>query len=204
MTGPMYAFSTVAVTRSYSPHLGAMSIEHETNTLGAIRRTISRTRRSCAPWRNDQRKQIAIASQPSATSLRIAASASASFSGTTTSPKQSTRSETPWTRRLGTIGSGFWLSGKWTTLPMSREVTPREPRMMWIASSWPLVVIRPTRAPLRWMSAFVPTVVPWVRIAIAAQNRSNGKPSRSAATRIASSMPSAKSLGVEAALVAVT
>jgi hypothetical protein len=43
-----------------------------------------------------------------------------------------------------------------------------------------------------------------VRIAIAAQNRSKGKPSRSAATRIASIMPSAKLPGVEAALVAVT
>jgi hypothetical protein len=44
MTGPMYAFSTVAVVRSYSPHFGAMSIEQETNTSGAMRRTSSRTR----------------------------------------------------------------------------------------------------------------------------------------------------------------
>src|SRR5437899_8125610 len=86
---------------------------------------------------------------------------------------------------------------------MSREETPREPRMMWIASSWPCVVIRPTRAPFLWMSAFVPTVVPWVSTAISLQNCSNESPSRSAATRIAASMPSAKLPGVEGALVAV-
>ena len=40
----MYAFSTVAVVRSYSPHLGAMSMEHDTNTFGARRFTISATR----------------------------------------------------------------------------------------------------------------------------------------------------------------
>src|SRR5438094_465203 len=86
---------------------------------------------------------------------------------------------------------------------MSREETPREPRMMWIASSWPCVVIRPTRAPFLWMSAFVPTVVPWVSTAISLQNCSNESPSRSAATRIAAIMPSAKLPGVEGALVAV-
>src|SRR5262252_5929928 len=86
---------------------------------------------------------------------------------------------------------------------MSRDETPREPRMMWIASSWPFVVIRPTFAPLRWISAFVPTVVPWVRTEMSEQNRSNESPRRSDATRIAASMPSAKSRGVEEALVAV-
>src|SRR5512134_2563877 len=53
------------------------------------------------------------------------------------------------------------------------------------------------------MSALVPTVVPCVRTEIRSQNASNGSPSRSAATRIASSMPAAKLPGVEAALVAV-
>src|SRR5437867_12255804 len=86
---------------------------------------------------------------------------------------------------------------------MSPEETPREPRMMWIASSWPRVVIRPTFAPFLWMSAFVPTVVPWVSTAISLQNCSNESPSRSAATRIAASMPSAKLAGVEEDFVAV-
>jgi hypothetical protein len=75
--------------------------------------------------------------------------------------------------------------------------------MMWIASSCPLVVISPTFAPRRWMSALVPTVVPCVRTEIRSQNVSNGSSRRSAATRIAFSMPSAKLPGVEAALVAV-
>ena len=108
--------SAVAVTRSYSPHLGAMSTEQVTNTSFAI----SFTRFSCAGLRNDQRKQIAIASTPSSRSWRIAASASRSFSATTISPKQSTRSEMPRIRRLGTIGAGFCVSGKCTTLRMSR------------------------------------------------------------------------------------
>ncbi len=193
----------MAVVRSYSPHLGAMSMEQDTNTPGAMRFTISATRRSCAGLRKDHRKQIAMASQPSASSSRIAVSASTSFSGTITSPKQSMRSEIPLIRRLGTIGSGFWLSGKCTTLAMSREFTPREPRMMWMASSWPRVVMSPTFAPLRWISAFVPTVVPWVRTRICPQKSANSSSSRSAATRMAFSMPSAKLPGVDEDLVAV-
>ena len=63
-----------------------------------------------------------MASTPSATSSRIAASACASFRDTTTSPKQSTRSDTPRIRRLGTIGTGFEVSGKCTTLRMSRPL----------------------------------------------------------------------------------
>src|SRR6266545_1802359 len=199
----MYAFSAVAVTRSYSPHLGAMSVEQQTNRFGAIFPIISFTRCSCRGYLNDHRKHTPIASTPASTRRPIADSASDSFRGTTTSPKQSTRSDTPSIRRFGTIGTGFWLEGKWTTLAMSREETPREPRMMWIASSWPCVVIRPTRAPFLWMSAFVPTVVPWVSTAISPQNCSNESPRRSAATRIAAIMPSAKSAGVEGALVAV-
>src|SRR2546421_4544520 len=149
--------------RSYSPHLGAISVEQETNRFGATLRIISFTRCSCRGYLNDQRKHTPIASTPASTRRSIAVAASDSFKGTTTSPKQSTRSETPSIRRLGTMGTGFWLEGKWTTLAMSREETPREPRMMWIASSWPRVVIRPTFAPFLWISAFVPTVVPWVR-----------------------------------------
>ena len=41
--------------------------------------------------------------------------------------------------------------------------------MMWIASSWPLVVIRPTRAPFFWMMVLVPTVVPCDRKAMSRQ-----------------------------------
>src|SRR5581483_9643382 len=88
-------------------------------------------------------------------------------------------------------------------LRRSREVTPREPRMMWIASSWPLVVIRPTFAPFLWIRAFVPTVVPCVSTSMFLQKSSNESPRRSAATVIAASMPSAKLGGVEEDLVAV-
>src|SRR5438445_547767 len=124
--------------------------------------TKEEARCSCRAYLNDQRKHTPIASTPASTRRLIAVSASDSFNGTTTSPKQSTRSDTPSIKRFGTMGTGFWLEGKWTTLAISREETPREPRMMWIASSWPRVVIRPTRAPFLWISAFVPTVVTWV------------------------------------------
>ena len=110
----------MAVTRSYSPHFGAMSTEQVTKTSLRFSRTSAFTRCSCAGLRNDHRKQIAIACTPSAISSRIAASASFSFRETTISPKQSTRSETPRIRRLGTIGCGFEVSGKCTTLRMSR------------------------------------------------------------------------------------
>src|SRR2546422_8564854 len=76
-----------------------MSTEQVTKTTFEICSTISRTRNSCAGFLNDQRKQMAIACTPSASRLRIAASASVSFSETTISPKQSTRSETPRIRR---------------------------------------------------------------------------------------------------------
>src|SRR6266480_2912681 len=189
--------------RSYSPHFGAMSTEHETNTWGARSRIISFTRNSCCEYLNDQRKQTAIAWTSWATRRWMASTTFASLSGTTTSPKQSTRSDTPSIRRFGTIGTGFWLSGKCTTLRMWRDVTPREPRMMWMASSWPRVVIRPTRAPFLWMRVFVPTVVPCVSTATSRQNRSKESPRRSAASRIAAIMPSAKSPGVDGDLVAM-
>src|SRR5258705_13380434 len=118
--------------RSYSPHLGAISVEQETNRFGAIFAIISFTRCSCRGYLNDQRKQTPIASTPASTRRAIADSASDSFKGTTTSPKQSTRSDTPSIRRFGTMGRGFWLGGKWTSLAMLREGTPREPRVIGI------------------------------------------------------------------------
>ena len=97
-----------------------MSKDVVTNTSGASSWTIALTRFSWAGLRKDQRKQMAIASTPCATRSRIAPSASRSFSATTISPKQSTRSDTPRIKRLGTIGAGFEVSGKCTTLRMSR------------------------------------------------------------------------------------
>jgi len=72
-----------------------------------------------------------------------------------------TRSETPATRRFGTIGSGFWLSGKCTTWRTSRPPMPREPRMMWMTSLCPARgdeadARARASAPRRWW----PTVVP--------------------------------------------
>ncbi len=73
--------------------------------------------------------------------------------------------------------------------------------MMWIASSWPRVVIRPTFAPRFWMMVLVPTVVPCDRKAMSRQNLSIDRPSSAAPAPSASIMPRAKSGGVEGTLV---
>ena len=72
--------------------------------------------------------------------------------------------------------------------------------MMWIASSWPLVVMRPTFAPRFWMMVLVPTVVPCDRNAMSRQNLSSETPSACAPAPSASSMPREKSGGVEGTL----
>ena len=72
--------------------------------------------------------------------------------------------------------------------------------MMWIASSCPLVVMRPTLAPRFWMMVFVPTVVPCERNAMSRQNSFSESPSASAPAPSASIMPRAKSGGVEGTL----
>ena len=158
------------------------------------------TRRSCSACLNDHRKQIAIASTPLPTSVRIAASASSSFSSTTTCPLQSTRSLTSAMNGLGTIGSGLPLSGKCSTCTLFNPGTPRAPRMMWITSRCPRVVIKPTRAPRRWSIALVPTVVPRARRSVFRSKASVVTPSFSPARRSDSITPSEKSPGVDDAL----
>ncbi len=73
--------------------------------------------------------------------------------------------------------------------------------MMWIASSCPLVVIRPTRAPFFWMMVLVPTVVPCDRKAMSRQKSSSFTPSACAPAPSASIMPREKSPGVDGTLV---
>ena len=76
--------------------------------------------------------------------------------------------------------------------------------MMWIASSWPRVVIRPTFAPLRWISVLVPIVVPWLTIATSRQKDARSFPSLPAAISSAATNPALKSGGVDAALAVTT
>ena len=190
----------MATVRSYSPQRGIRSAEQQTNTWGASRSTIAFTRRSCSANLKDHRKQMAIDSTPLATSLSMAAFASSSFSSTTTWPLQSTRSLTSAMKGLGTMGSGLPLSGKCSTWTLLRPGTPRAPRMMWMTSRWPRVVIRPTLAPRRWSMALVPTVVPSARRAVSLSSASVVMPSRSAARRSDSMTPSEKSSGVDEAL----
>jgi len=58
-------------------------------------------------------------------------------------------------------------------------------------------------APFLWISAFVPTVVPWVSTAISPQNFSNENPRRSAAHLHRGEHAFGEVAGVEGALVAV-
>ena len=143
---------------------------------------------------------MAMARAPLPTSRRMAASASSSLSSTTTCPLQSTRSLTSAMSVFGTRGSGLLLSGKCRTFSLARPGTPRAPRMMWMTSRWPLVVISPTRAPRRWSSALVPTVVPRARRAVRRSSASVESPSLSAASASESSTPWEKSCGVDGAL----
>ena len=130
----------------------------------------------------------------------MAASASSSFSSTTTSPLQSTRSLTSAIQVLGTMGgSGLLLSGKCRTFSLARPGTPRAPRMMWMTSRCPRVVMSPTLAPRRWSSALVPTVVPRARRAVRVRSASVVSPSLSAAMASESSTPWEKSPGVDGA-----
>ena len=147
---------------------------------------------------------MAMASTSSASSSRMVCPACASFSATTTFPKQSTRSETPRISRLGTMGVGFRLSGMCTTWRTSRPSSPRDPRMMWMTSLCPRVVMRPTLAPRFCTIAFVPTVVPWETSAVSASSAGTGCPHLRAAASSACMRPSAKSPGVEGALALTT
>ena len=196
--------SATAAVRSYSPHLGTSSDEQVTKRSGrdALDHRLDPLLvlgREEGPEEADRERLHAVRDQPA-----IACSASSSFSSTTTLPKQSTRSDTPSIRYLGTMGSGLLLSGMWTTRRMSRPVSPREPRMMWMTSLWPLVVMRPTLAPRFWMIALVPTVVPWASTASSRQSASSGVPSLPATMSRAAISPSPKSAGVEGALPVVT
>jgi len=175
-------------------------VEQLTNTCGAIRRAMAFTRCSCAGYLNDQRKQMAMASTPLPTRRRMASSASSSFSSTTTCPLQSTRSLTSSMRVFGTIGSGLSLSGKCRIRWVASPGMPRAPRMMWITSPWPRVVMRPTRAPRRCTIVLVPMVVPWASRAVRRRRSATVHPSSRAARSRDSRKPREKSSGVDGAL----
>ena len=64
------------------------------NASGNSSRTISATRRSCASFTNENRKQTATASTPASLSSRTCARAFSSSSGTSTEPSRVIRSGT--------------------------------------------------------------------------------------------------------------
>jgi hypothetical protein len=96
-------------------------------------------------------------------------------SGITTSPNGSIRSRTPRIRsggtsrlRLGDVVTRMTSSGRPSTRPTAR--------MMSGVSSKPCVVMRPTRAPFRVMSAFVATVLPCLTRSVRARRPGRSRP----------------------------
>jgi hypothetical protein len=77
-------------------------------------------------------------------------------------------------------------------------------RPMNIASSWPFVVSSPVREPVEVRSAFVATVVPWLKLVVSARSFSVDMPSCFAARPRLSMTPIEKSCGVEGAFAGVT
>ena len=168
-------------------------------------RIIAFTRRSCAGFLNDQRKQTAIASTP----WRDEApdrGLGLGFVRAAPPPRRSSR-RAPTRPRSGAwerSATGFWLEGKCTTLAdVARGHAARAAhdvdRVLVAAGgdqpdpgALPLDErIGADRGPVREHRD------------VAAELARRRRPRRSAATRIAASMPSAKSRGVEEALVAV-
>jgi hypothetical protein len=64
-------------------------------------------------------------------------------------------------------------------------------------SSKPRVVIRPTRVPVRWISALAETVVPWPKRAVSDSGPRGSVASRAARRRRTSSTASSGASGVE-------
>ena len=114
------------------------------------------------------------------------------------------RSVTPRIRWRGTIGSAFSSRARLVSSAVF------SPAAFWIvrptisASSCPLVVIRPTREPVRVSSAFVAAVVPSVNRSLEATSSSSVDPSAAAALATESITPAEKSRGVDGALPTVT
>ena len=75
--------------------------------------------------------------------------------------------------------------------------------MMRLASGWPRVVRRATRATRPVTSALVPAVVPWASLAADARTRSASRPSDPAAASIAAKKPLARSAGAVGTLPVV-
>ncbi len=104
----------------------------------------------------------------------------------------------------GTSGSAF---SRRATSMISRSLSPSTfwcTRPMRIASSCPLVVRRPTFAPVREMSALTAAVVPWAKTCVCASSARGVRPSSAAALATDWRTPTVRSLGVVSALSWVT
>jgi len=92
---------------------------------------------------------------PWSTRRRILARTSSTLSGTSTSPRASTRSCTPTMRLVGTKGSGRVARGRSTCRWRGSPSPYPRPRLSRMPDSKPMVTSTPIRGPLRSMSALV-------------------------------------------------
>ena len=195
MSGPMKELMTPVIVRSYSPTWAEISDAAVTNSSGWRSRASATTRCSCSSLRGDQSRLTVSASAPPSASRASACAADSSSSPTMTSPSKSMRSVTSETSDRATSCSGLSVCGMSSRRSPSRPASRPAPFMTAIASPWPLVVTRPTFAPSRVMSAFVPVVVPCTTRSACENSSSSDIPNRDAASSIASKKLRARSVG---------
>ena len=140
--------------RSYSRNSGTTSDDSVTGNPGYRRSTISPI---CFSWRLEMYELIRPTvsdSTPLSTSSRMIPSTCFSSTGTTVSPRGPMRSTASTVSDRSAGGSGFIMM-----------IQPASGPGVWERARWriclkPIVVMRPTRAPLPSSTAFVATVVP--------------------------------------------
>ena len=163
-------------------------------------RMISLARSSCRGLAKLHSSEMTIDRAPRSISSRSLRRRSSSSSGRMTRPVESMRSLTPTIMVRAMSGVGLRCTAR---LRRSARRVPSvhwAPRPMRIASSWPSVVISPTRGPRRSMRRFIATVVEYRTISRRGSSDSRSCPASSATSSIALTKHTDRSYGVVGAL----
>ena len=161
---------------------------------------ISLTRSSCRGLAKLHSSETTIDRAPRSISRRSLRRRSSSSSGRITRPVESMRSLTPTIMVREISGSGLRCTAR---LRRSARRVPSvhwAPRPMRIASSWPSVVISPTRGPRRSIRRFIATVVEYLMTSRRGRSDSRSCPVSSATSSIALTKQTDRSYGVVGAL----
>ena len=163
-------------------------------------RMISLARSSCRGLAKLHSSETTIDRAPRSISRRSLRRRSSSSSGRMTRPVESMRSLTPTIIVREISGSGLRCTAR---LRRSARRVPSvhwAPRPMRIASSWPSVVISPTRGPRRSIRRFMATVVEYRMTSRRGSSDSRSCPASSATSSIALTKQTDRSYGVVGAL----